>query len=70
MLWTCNFSTARLLTYKKSKNLFSLAFISEFIVMEYTSNKNCIFEGALVKFVTCKIYFSKSSFEWRQNKLI
>ena len=70
MLRTYNFTTAKLLTYKKSKNLFFLASISEFIAMKYTSNKNCIFEGALVRFVTYKTYFTKSSFERRQNKVI
>jgi hypothetical protein len=43
MLWTYNLTTAKLLTYKKSKNLFFLASVSEFIAMKYTSNKNCIF---------------------------
>jgi len=70
ILWTCNFTTAKLLTYKKSKNLFFLAFISELIAIKYTSNKNCIFEGALVKFITYKIYFTNSSFQRRQNKVI
>jgi hypothetical protein len=70
MLWSYNFTTAKLLAYKKSKNLFFLGFIPGFIAMKYTSNKNCIFEGALVKFVTYKIYFTKSNFERKQNKVI
>jgi len=70
ILWTYNFTTAKLLTYKKSKNLFFLAFISEFITMKYTSNRNCIFERTMLKFVTYKIYFTKSSFKRRQSKVI
>ena len=70
MLWTYSFTTAKLLNYKKSKNLFFLAFISDFVTMKYTSSKNCIFERAMLKFVTHKIYFTKSNFKRRQNKVI
>jgi hypothetical protein len=49
VFWAYKLTSAKPLTYGKSKSLFFLAFFSGFNIMKCTSNKNCLFERAISK---------------------